>query len=63
MLQNNIHELWALLHFLHPDKFPDAPEFEAEYNMADPEAVRGAGGWYKGRCRVPRPKAGPLVAC
>jgi chromodomain-helicase-DNA-binding protein 1 len=22
-LQNNIRELWALLHFLHPEKFPD----------------------------------------
>lgn len=22
-LQNNIKELWALLHFLHPEKFPD----------------------------------------
>lgn len=21
--QNNIKELWALLHFLHPEKFPD----------------------------------------
>ncbi|PRW57711.1 CHROMATIN REMODELING 5 isoform A [Chlorella sorokiniana] len=38
-LQNNIKELWALLHFLHPEKFPDCEEFEDDYNMQDPEAV------------------------
>lgn len=38
--QNNMRELWALLHFLHPDKFPSSAAFEAEYNMQDPEQVR-----------------------
>ncbi|KAL4856079.1 Protein CHROMATIN REMODELING 5 [Chlorella vulgaris] len=38
-LQNNMRELWALLHFLHPDKFPSSAAFEAEYNMQDPEQV------------------------
>ncbi|KAL4434102.1 hypothetical protein ABPG75_000543 [Micractinium tetrahymenae] len=38
-LQNNIKELWALLHFLHPEKFPDCEEFEEEFDMNNPEAV------------------------
>ncbi|PSC73016.1 CHROMATIN REMODELING 5 [Micractinium conductrix] len=38
-LQNNIKELWALLHFLHPEKFPDCEEFEDDYNMSNPEDV------------------------
>lgn len=38
-LQNNIRELWALLHFLHPAKFPSADAFEAAHDMRDPAGV------------------------
>lgn len=38
--QNNIRELWALLHFLHPERFTDSEDFEAEYDVHDPESVR-----------------------
>eukprot|EP00667_Euglena_gracilis_P000745 EG_transcript_744 len=34
-LQNNLHELWALLNFLLPDLFVDAEEFDAWYNAKD----------------------------
>ncbi len=30
--QNNLHELWALLNFLLPKKFPSAAEFEDVFN-------------------------------
>ena len=30
-LQNSLRELWALLHFLMPEKFPGCEAFEAEY--------------------------------
>lgn len=39
-LQNNIRELWALLHFLQPAKFPSADAFEAAYDLQDPAAVQ-----------------------
>lgn len=39
-LQNNIRELWCLMHFLHPDFFPNAEQFEAEYDLKDPAAVQ-----------------------
>ena len=38
-LQNNIKELWALLHFLHPEKFASCEEFETKYNLQDPASV------------------------
>jgi SNF2 family DNA or RNA helicase len=51
--QNNMRELWALLHFLHPDKFPSSAAFEAEYNMQDPEQVGLRAGVEAGRrCAV-----------
>lgn len=31
-LQNNLHELWALLNFLMPDKFDDAETFNSQFN-------------------------------
>ena len=30
-LQNTLKELWCLLHFLHPDKFPSLTNFEADH--------------------------------
>jgi SWI/SNF-related matrix-associated actin-dependent regulator of chromatin subfamily A member 5 len=30
-LQNNLHELWALLNFLLPEKFSDAEDFDAMF--------------------------------
>ena len=30
-LQNSLSELWCLLHFLHADKFPSLPDFEAQH--------------------------------
>ena len=38
-LQNNIKELWALLHFLHPDRFPGCEVFERTYDLQDPAGV------------------------
>ena len=38
-LQNNIRELWALLHFLHPERFPDAAAFEAAHDAEDAAGV------------------------
>lgn len=38
-LQNNIKELWALLHFLHPNKFPSSETFEETYDLKDPAGV------------------------
>ena len=32
-LQNNLHELWALLNFLHPAAFPDVGPFAAAYDL------------------------------
>ena len=46
--QNNIRELWALLHFLEPARFPNSDAFEAEYDMRDPEKARAL------RCAAPR---------
>lgn len=39
-LQNSIKELWALLHFLEPEKFPNCAFFESQYSLQDPESVR-----------------------
>lgn len=38
-LQNSIKELWALLHFLEPSKFPSVEEFEHKYNVNVSESV------------------------
>lgn len=41
-LQNSVRELWALLHFLNPDKFANADEFEENFSFSalrDPENV------------------------
>jgi len=34
-LQNNLHELWALLNFLLPDIFGDAEQFDEWFSMSD----------------------------
>lgn len=47
-LQNNLHELWALLNVLHPDWLPDASRFDAAFALdgtrakADPQQLRKA---------------------
>ncbi|GAX85223.1 hypothetical protein CEUSTIGMA_g12643.t1 [Chlamydomonas eustigma] len=38
-LQNSLKELWALLHFLEPDKFPDSEAFEEEYSTQTMDGV------------------------
>ncbi|KAL7747414.1 chromatin remodeling complex Adenosinetriphosphatase [Sorochytrium milnesiophthora] len=38
-LQNNLHELWALLNFLLPDVFSDAQDFEAWFEDGDQDKV------------------------
>ena len=38
-LQNSLKELWALLHFLEPSKFPDCDAFEQRYSLDDAEGV------------------------
>ncbi|KAG1670418.1 hypothetical protein FOA52_010153 [Chlamydomonas sp. UWO 241] len=40
-LQNNLRELWALLHFLEPQKFHDADAFEEEYSLQTMDGVSG----------------------
>lgn len=37
-LQNNLHELWALLNFLFPEVFTDAEEFDSWFKLAEGEA-------------------------
>ncbi|KAA8495718.1 Chromodomain-helicase-DNA-binding protein 2 [Porphyridium purpureum] len=34
-LQNSIRELWALLYFLHPERYPLAEDFESKYNFVE----------------------------
>ena len=34
-LQNNLHELWALLNFLLPDVFNSADDFDSWFNTPD----------------------------
>jgi SNF2 family DNA or RNA helicase len=34
-LQNNLHELWALLNFLLPDEFDDADAFDAFFESSE----------------------------
>lgn len=34
-LQNNLHELWALLNFVMPDKFGDSDDFDAWFDTDD----------------------------
>jgi chromodomain-helicase-DNA-binding protein 1 len=38
-LQNSIKELWALLHFLDPFRFPSLEEFERKYDLRNSESV------------------------
>lgn len=38
-LQNSLKELWALLHFLEPSRFPDCEAFEARYSLDDAQGV------------------------
>ena len=38
-LQNSIKELWALLHFLEPSKFPSCAHFEATHSLNDADGV------------------------
>jgi SWI/SNF-related matrix-associated actin-dependent regulator of chromatin subfamily A member 5 len=37
-LQNNLHELWALLNFLLPEVFSDAEEFDSWFNLKEGQA-------------------------
>ena len=39
-LQNSMHELWALLHFLEPLKFPDADAFVSRHSLQKAEEVQ-----------------------
>jgi SWI/SNF-related matrix-associated actin-dependent regulator of chromatin subfamily A member 5 len=38
-LQNNLHELWALLNFLLPDVFDNSALFDSWFNTADTQAT------------------------
>jgi SNF2-related domain len=38
-LQNSVKELWALLHFLEPHRFPTCEDFELRYDLKNPESV------------------------
>ena len=37
-LQNNLHELWALLNFLLPEVFSSAEKFDEWFNMSDKDS-------------------------
>ena len=39
-LQNNVKELWALLHFLHPSEFSSCEAFEETHNMNDEAGLK-----------------------
>jgi chromodomain-helicase-DNA-binding protein 1 len=39
-LQNSMKELWALLHFLEPQKFPNAEDFDSRHSLKKAEEVR-----------------------
>jgi chromodomain-helicase-DNA-binding protein 1 len=38
-LQNSVKELWALLHFLEPFRFPSCEDFEFKYDLKNSESV------------------------
>ena len=38
-LQNNLHELWALLNFLMPEVFSSATSFDTWFNIVDKAAT------------------------
>lgn len=38
-LQNNLHELWSLLNFLHPDIFRSAERFDACFNITNSQRI------------------------
>ena len=37
-LQNNLHELWALLNFLLPEVFSSAEKFDEWFNVSDKDS-------------------------
>ena len=39
-LQNSIKELWSLLHFLEPERFPNCEDFEINHSLENAEHVR-----------------------
>ena len=38
-MQNNMHELWAILHMLYPDVFKDPTPFDESFNISGPKHV------------------------
>eukprot|EP00963_Diacronema_lutheri_P014292 scaffold2859_cov349-Pavlova_lutheri.AAC.29 len=38
-LQNNLRELWCLLHFIDPKKFDSLEDFEEDYHLDDPKSI------------------------
>jgi chromodomain-helicase-DNA-binding protein 7 len=38
-VQNNLEELWALLHFIDPDHFVNVDEFITKYDLQNPESL------------------------
>lgn len=38
-LQNNLHELWALLNFLMPEVFSDSQDFDTWFNTGPPHSL------------------------
>lgn len=41
-LQNNLSELWSLLHFILPDVFSNLGQFQSWFDFSDVAGVRGA---------------------
>ena len=39
-LQNNLHELWALLNFLLPDVFTNSEDFDSWFDLKDKQVAR-----------------------
>lgn len=42
-IQNNLHELYALLNFMYPDVFTDASKFDQAFNLVRSQVGRGPG--------------------
>lgn len=58
-LQNSLKELWALLSFLEPAKFPDQEAFESEFSLQTVRASEGS----KGLTGRQHKYTAPLMPC
>ena len=62
-LQNSMRELWALLHFLEPAKFPDIEEFDARHSLQRAEDVRCHSSFPECMCMPSIPALASVLCC